>query len=98
MSIKFDIKFNATGALSDLKKMYQQVQALPQDAYQYFVSITPIDSGNARRSTRLQNKTIQANYPYAKRLDEGWSKQAKNGMVKPTQEFIKKRIKQITGK
>jgi hypothetical protein len=98
MSIKFDIKFNATGTLSDLKKMYQQVQALPQDAYKHFVSITPIDSGNARRSTRLQNKTIQANYPYARRLDEGWSKQAKNGMVKPTQEFIKKRIKQITGK
>lgn len=69
---------------------------LPQEAYDHFVSITPIDTGNARRSTRLVgNKTIEANYAYARRLDEGYSKQARGGMTKPTEKFIKDRVKQI---
>lgn len=96
--IKMDVKFNARTTLDKLKTVRQQVQQIPQDAYNYFVSITPIDTGNARRSTRLQGKTIEANYAYAQRLDEGYSKQAKDGMSKPTEKFIRNRIKQITGR
>jgi hypothetical protein len=40
--------------------------------------------GNAKKSTRLNNETIHADYAYAKRLDNGWSKQfGGQGMSKP---------------
>lgn len=98
MTIKFDIKFKVDTSLSKLKSVYNQVQQLPQDAYRYFVSITPIDTGNARRSTRLSGKTIEANYVYADRLDKGWSRQAPDGMTKPTQDYIDRRVRQLKGK
>lgn len=98
MSISFDVKFRATTTLSQLRQVRAQLANLPQEAHKHFVSVTPIDTGNARRNTSLQGKTIHANYPYAKRLDEGWSNQAKRGMIKPTEEFIRRRVKQITGK
>jgi hypothetical protein len=72
----------------DTNKMFKQMSELPQSvakqAYEYFVSITPKRSGNARRSTRLQKTTIDANYNYASDLDDGKSKQAPSGMSEPT--------------
>ena len=75
--------------------MRDQVDALPPRAYTYFKKITPIDTGNARSRTRLQGDTIKANYDYAKRLDEGWSKQAPDGMTQPTREFVERELKKI---
>ena len=98
MSIKFQVVANARTTLDQLKKVQQEVAKIPQEAFNYFRSVTPIDTGNARRSTSLRGTVIEANYPYAKRLDQGWSDQAKNGMVKPTQDYIRKRVRQITGK
>lgn len=66
-------------------------------AYKYFKSITPYDKGNARRNTKKLTTGIEANYPYAKRLDEGYSKQAPKGMVEPTWEEIKSYIKKTLG-
>jgi len=71
---------------------------LAKEAYNYFVSITPIDSGNARRNTSLQGDEIHASYPYAKRLDQGWSKQAAQGMTKPTEKYIANYIDKELGK
>ena len=98
MSVNFEVKFNAKTTLDQLKRVQTEVKKIPQDAYNYFVSITPIDTGNARRKTNLKGTTIEADYPYAERLDTGWSKQAPQGMVKPTERFIKDRVKKITGK
>lgn len=95
MSINFDVQVNARTTLSELKTVIAKLNNVPAEAYNYFVSITPIDTGNARRRTRLSNKTIEANYAYAQRLDNGWSKQAPDGMTKPTEKFIKNRVKQI---
>jgi len=80
---------------SKLKKIQNKLDKVPDEAHKVFVANTPIRSGNARRKTTIQKDTIKANYPYAKRLDEGYSKQAPDGMVKPTVEFIRNRIKQI---
>jgi hypothetical protein len=70
---------------------------LAKEGFKYFRSITPIRSGNARRNTFRTDNEIEANYPYARRLDEGYSPQAKNGMTQPTiahmQEWIKKQSK-----
>ena len=99
MSIKFDVKFKATTTLDKLKTVQQQLANVPQEAYNYWRSITPYDTGNARRSTSLKGSTIEANYAYADRLDKGWSKQNQGkGMTKPTTDFIRRRVKQITGK
>ena len=69
---------------SSLKRMQKKLNQVPKEAYQEFVDETPI-----------QGKTINANYPYAKRLDEGYSNQSPDGMTKPTEAFIKKRVAAI---
>lgn len=77
--------------LDNAKKISDSVG---KQAYEYFKDITPIDKGNARRRTTYDatNKTINANYAYASRLDEGYSKQAPKGMTDPTLDFIEKLI------
>jgi hypothetical protein len=80
-------------------RIKRDLAKLPQEAYQVFKNNTPIKTGNARSKTRLQNKdTIVANYPYAERLNEGYSKQSPEGMVTPTEKFLRKRIREILRK
>jgi hypothetical protein len=79
-----------------LEKQKKAIAKLPDEAYKVFVKETPVRSGNARRKTKLKNrKEIVADYPYAQRLDEGYSKQSPEGMVKPTEEYIINRFNQI---
>lgn len=83
----------------DIKRKQAQLQALPQQALDEFVDLTPRRSGNARRNTRLRNRdTISANYPYAQRLDEGYSNQAPQGMTRPWERWLANRLRQIFGK
>jgi len=86
MSIKVDI--------SDALKQFKQLNEVPQTvldkAYDYFVKKTPIRTGNARRHTDLKQTEIVADYPYAQRLDNGYSKQAPTGMTKPTEREIER--------
>lgn len=91
------LKINGVANLNNnLKKIQKKLNNVPDEAYNFFVKETPIRSGNARRKTKLQNKeTIIADYPYAQRLDQGYSKQSPKGMIKPTINFIRKRVKQI---
>lgn len=81
-----------------LQRIQKRLETLPQIAYKEFVKKTPIRSGNARRNTKLEKNTIVANYPYAKRLDEGYSKQAPQGMSKPTEDFVKKQTDKMMRK
>lgn len=89
------VTLNINTMTSSLKRIQKKLNQVPKEAYKEFVQETPIRSGNARRKTRLQGKTINANYPYAKRLDEGYSQQAPEGMTKPTEDFIKQRVAAI---
>jgi hypothetical protein len=57
---------------------------LADEGAKYMRSITPIRSGNAKRKTNSSGKEIRAEYAYAKRLDEGWSKQNTTGLIDPT--------------
>jgi hypothetical protein len=86
-------KVNDTISASILRQA-GDMRGVPAKAHQYFQSITPKDTGNARNRTVLTGTTILANYPYAVRLDRGWSKQAPKGMVEPTKRFIEQLIKQ----
>lgn len=81
-----------------LDSVQRELKQLPRQAYNYWVSVTPKRSGNARRNTRLNGNVINADYPYAGKLDKGASKQAPQGMVKPTEAYIRKLLKQKLGK
>ena len=90
------VKLTKDTMTPSLKRMQKELNKVPKKTYDYFVSITPRRSGQARRKTRFKgNKTIIADYAYAKRLNEGWSKQAPEGMTKPTEKFFKDLVKNI---
>jgi hypothetical protein len=99
------VKINNTKLKRKLSRKQALINQIPKDAYNYFVRLTPVGNprlwksdpprnyrpGNARRRTYLRNNVIHADYAYARRLDrEAWSKQAIEGMTRPTIEFIKK--------
>jgi hypothetical protein len=88
--------------MSEVNKMFEQAEkvakTLPKETYDYFVESTPIRTGNARRSTSLRGDTIDANYAYAERLDDGYSRQAPKGMSGPTEKFLEKRINDLIGR
>jgi hypothetical protein len=92
------VKLVNNGMTASLRRIQSELDKLPQQAYNFWVKTTPKDTGNARRKTTLKKNEIQANYAYAKRLDEGWSKQAPNGMSEPTEKFIKQRTDKILRK
>ncbi len=66
---------------------------LVNKAYPVFIGETPVRSGNARNRTKKTANAINANYPYAKRLDDGWSRQSPEGMTKPTIEYLRDYIR-----
>lgn len=71
---------------------------MAREAYDVFVENTPIKTGNARNNTILKKNEIHAEYPYATRLDQGWSKQSPDGMVEPTMQFLEEYIKKNLGR
>ena len=89
------VTFNVNSLKNTVKSIQKKLNNLPKEAYTEFVKDTPIRTGNARRKTTLNGHTINANYPYAQRLDDGYSPQSPGGMTKPTLAFVKKRLKQI---
>lgn len=88
------VKKTKDSMTASLARMKKEIANLPKEAYDFWVSVTPEDTGNAKRKTKLQDKTIVADYKYAQRLDKGWSKQAPKGMVEPTEKFIQRRLRQ----
>ena len=78
-----------------IKKVNARLKTIPADAYQEFRSVTPVDTGNARRSTKLAANSIVADYDYANRLNTGYSRQAPGGMTDPTIEYIRDQIRKI---
>jgi len=93
--IKMNLQFS-NNLTPLLKKQQQAIKKIPDEAYKVFVKETPVRSGNARRKTKLKGKKeIVADYAYAERLDQGWSKQSPEGMIKPTEDYIIDRFNKI---
>jgi hypothetical protein len=94
--LKVDVQVNTSGLNTKLNKVQQGLAALPQQTLDEFKKNTPIRSGNARRRTRLSGNSIEANYPYAQRLEDNWSSQTKGqGIIEPTLKWLRNRIKQL---
>ena len=82
--------------IKEIKKVLDPKQ-LAQAAYTTFYVNTPLRTGNARNHTSVKGDTISAAYPYATRLDNGYSRKSPNGMSKPTIAFIQKYLKRYLG-
>ncbi len=79
-----------------LKKVSKFAERLPPEAHTKFVQETPVDTGNARRNTKLRGNEIRAEYDYSIRLEkQSWSKQAPNGMSQPTIVWIREQLKKL---
>lgn len=90
------ISARLTGTIQgDLNRIQQQLATYPDRALREFRTVTPIRTGNARRRTQLRGQVIDANYPYAERLDQGWSDQAPQGMTEPMQAWREREIKRL---
>jgi hypothetical protein len=98
----------ATNIVDRLNKVLGTLNSnnIAKEAFTKFVDVTPERSGNAKRSTKLQGNTINANYAYANVLDKGrhmtnrgmrGSDQAPNGMTEPTIKHIREYVKQKLG-
>lgn len=92
LTMKVKTTNNISPRLNNIKR---KIAAIPKQAFDVFYANTPVRSGNARRNTRRSGDRIIANYPYAQRLDQGYSQQSPEGMVKPTEEFVAKRLDEI---
>jgi hypothetical protein len=67
-----------------LGNIVKGINKFPQQALQKVIKLTPVKTGYARQHTKLvQNKTITGDYSYAGALNEGKSRQAPDGIVKP---------------
>jgi hypothetical protein len=96
--------FNDDGLKKKFTALLSVKNEVMKEVLPLFIKNTPINKGNARKSTKLINGVIEADYPYAGVLDEGrkkvgnkmqGSKQAPKGIVEPTK---KEMIKMITKK
>lgn len=78
-----------------LQQIEKQItaEAMAKEGFDYFRKVTPFKTGNAKRNTFLNKDTIEATYPYARRLDEGYSPQARDGMTKPTEKYVQDWVK-----
>lgn len=87
MRVNLKVKSNVAKAMAGYSNVAKEVA---KKTYTYFKAITPERTGNAKRKTRLKDQTIEANYNYASKLDEGYSKQAPEGMTGPSIDFMEK--------
>ena len=80
----------------DTNKRAKALNKVAPKAHKKWVEVTPKRTGNAKRRTKFEGgDTINADYPYARRLDKGYSKQAPKGMLDPTVKFIKDELDKI---
>jgi hypothetical protein len=89
------LKIGVDKISTSVKKKIAQLDAVPAQAHTFFKAHTPIRTGNARRRTVLKKDTIVAAYPYAQPLDDGRSRQAPDGMTKPTEAFVQRTTDKI---
>lgn len=92
------IHVNVSAVKRQFDALTKEIQQIPKDAHRVFVAKTPKRTGNARSKTKLSRNTIRADYPYAQRLEEGYSKQAPDGMIKHTVKYIESRLSKFVRK
>lgn len=92
---KVSVKLVNDDITPSLNRIQNEIRQVPLKAANFYRSITPKRTGNARSKTDLMGTTIRANYEYATQLDKGSSNQAPDGMTNPTIFYINKLVKGI---
>jgi len=92
------MKFDSRIFEKRMDKLVKVPEITMDKSYTELRNETPIRSGNARNKTKKNRLKINSNYPYAGRLDEGWSKQAPKGFTEPTIDFMERFIGKQVGK
>ena len=91
------ISVDDAGFLRDLKGLDNLVNNAWRETGRHFRDITPRKTGNAQRNTYYNSgtKTISAEYSYGAVLDDGGSKQARQGMSEPSFDFFDAQLDRI---
>jgi hypothetical protein len=90
------VKVDMSSFNKQMSKALKALDDLPEfaeAAMKQNTPIAPVKGGNARRNTNLQGNTVVANYPYAERLEDNWSKQTRGqGIIAPTEKMIQDEV------
>lgn len=78
--------------LQDLQRKVSEIKDFAADEFR---KVTPIRTGNARSNTRRIAQGVEGAYPYANRLNEGYSSQAPAGMTDPTVEKLNDYVRRM---
>jgi len=78
-----------------LERLERDVGKIKDFAADEFRKITPIRTGNARSKTNRINAGVEAAYPYANALNDGFSRQAPQGMTAPTVDKISDYVRKM---
>lgn len=78
-----------------LRELERNLDRIKDHAVEEFRKVTPIRTGNARSKTGRIQQGVEAAYPYAVRLNQGYSRQAPSGMTDPTIEKIREYVRRI---
>ena len=94
--IKVSVRVSQNQITPAIQRQVTALAALPAQGVQKFQALTPKDTGNARSRTQLRSREIVADYPYAQRLDDNWSKQTNGqGIVAPFTRWWIAQLKRI---
>ena len=94
--IKVSVRVSQNQITPAIQRQVAALAALPAQGVREFQALTPIDTGNARSQTQLRSREIVADYPYAQRLDDNWSKQTRGqGIVAPFTKWWIAQLKRI---
>jgi hypothetical protein len=80
------------------KAVSDTVRQVSRDLFTEVKRFTPVKSGRARKGWKFRQKNklhyrISNKVPYINRLDEGYSKQAPNGIVRPAVQEVARKTK-----
>ena len=95
--IKVSVNVDNAVLNARIQRQVRALAGLPARGVDEFRRLTPIDTGRARQSTVLERqRIIHADYPYAERLDQNWSRQTRGrGILKPFIDWWQRQIKLI---
>lgn len=77
----------------DIKgKILKGIERMEEDVHRDLISGTPVDTGRARRGWTRTKDGSENRVPYIDALDDGHSKQAPNGIIKPALNKLRQRF------
>jgi hypothetical protein len=96
MPVEIRVKFNAKAATREANvKLQKDFTIMTKDYVGYLRFYSPIRSGLFRRSWKSVIGNLKAKIfnpqPYGPKLEDGWSRQAKDGILKPAQAALDKK-------